>query len=296
MSIRMVIAAGVLAASYASAQDTTCTSLRTMLTVPGKDMQSFVPRLSSGDIHIKLGKEEIKDASITPRSTPLNIAIVLDVGASHNKATWTVAQEALRRLVSVFPANTKSSLVTFDDMVNQQLTLTSRRESVNGALMATAPSKGKESEKTIDQAITAGVSSLGTANLGDVEVLVTARDRGETRQYGAALQALAAAGVRLFVISFDHSALPGMPPVPIFISDNRPTPLGALARLSGGAGIVAANGAEAEGLAKATMGAIGDIYDLTAQLTRAITKPEPVKIDVKGHTTTFYPAFVGSCR
>jgi hypothetical protein len=296
MRIRTSIVAFILAASFATAQDTTCTALRTMLTVPGKEMQSFVPRLTSGDLHIKLGKEEIKNASIAPRSTPLNIAIVVDVGASHNKATWTVAQEALRRLISLFPADATISLVTFDDRVNQQLALTPNRESINGALMAIAPSKGKESEETIGQAITAGVSSLGTATLGDVEVLVTARDRGEPDKYRAALQALAAAGVRLFVISFDHSELPGMFPVPIFISTNRPTPLGAVARLSGGIGIVAATGAEPEGLAKATVGAIGDAYDLTAQLSRATNKPEPLKIDVKGHATVFYPAFSSPCR
>jgi len=259
-------------------------------------MQSFAPRLTSGDLHIKLGKEEIKNASIVPRSTPLNIAIVGDVGASHNKTTWTVTQEALRRLISLFPADTRVSLVTFDDRVNQQLALTPNRESINGALMAIAQSKGKESEETIGQAITAGVSSLGTANLGDVEVLVTARDRGEPDKYRAALQALAAAGVRLFVISFDRSGLPGTPPGPMSISINRPTPLGAIARFSGGVGIVAANGVEAEGLAKGTVGTIGDVYGLTAQLGRAIAKPESLKIDVKGRVMVFYPAFSPPCR
>jgi hypothetical protein len=291
-----LMVAVTLMATFAAAQDTTCTSLRTMLTVPGKEMQSFVTRLTSTDIHVKLGNQEIKDVSIKSVSTPLKIAIVVDIGSSHNKSTWTLTEEALRRLMATFPAGTKVSLVMFDDRISQELPLTSQQEAINRTLMAIEPSKGKESGKTTDEAIAAGVSSLETADLGDAEVLVTARDRGEPEKYRAAQQALADAGVRLFVISFDHSKLPGGFPVPIFISLNRPTPLGALARLSGGIGIVAANGAEAEGLAKATVGAIRDVYDLTAQLTRAIDNPKPLKIDVKGHATVFYPAFSPPCR
>ena len=276
-------------------QSVDCLGRSTVITVVGrrdKDQASPIGSLSSEDLRAKVGGKSVAIESVAPRSKPLRVSIVLDIGSGQRKLTW----DATRLMIHNFPAHflegTEFSLVAFDDRVEQKASLQRGTHALDEFLDALLPSKTKESKTGLYEGLAAGIRTFGTPQLGDTVFLVTAwEDAGNSDEQKATVQWLSAAGIRLFGISFDSSRLPRVAPTGTFVSLTSFTPIEAAARMSGGLWIrSSASGPALDMLPKASASVMADFYTLGLKLEQPVDKAEEMRIElVKGGKISLKP-------
>jgi hypothetical protein len=281
----LLLFAAVLVGLPAHSQSGECLSRSIVVTVAsprGRSGESPVISLAPPDLHIKAAGKDVSIESVVSPSNPLRVAIILDVGSSQTKSTWDTTVLAMRTFPRQFPDDTEFSLLTFDDKVHATIPFKQGPHVLDESLTLLSPSKNKESEDALYDALTAATGTFGAPQSGDSEFLITAWEGGaKSKRQATLVQSLSENGVRLFGASFDQSGLPGKLLSGFSVTATSFAAADAAARTSGGLWFRGSGTEAATDLLVRVVGAmIRDFYTIALKLAQPIVKPEKLSIEM----------------
>lgn len=285
-----------------------CLSRTTLIGVSGTNGEPS-KGLTAADFKVTVGGKAASVQSATPADRPPRVIILLDASSSHDQSTWVATQAVLDEFLAGFPEVADFTLLTFDDKV-QQVVHETNRAVLQGTLGEMFPSGKRESEAGLVEAVKKAGVSFDVYRQGDAEFLITTSDQihKETEQ---ALSQQRVAGIRLFGVSFDQSRLPEPLPFGANMKAESYSPLEVAAKASGGLWIwfdmsrqdATASLRSARAVGKGAAMLVRNYFTLDLRLTKPLTKPEKLKIELlKGprvdakDISTSYPQDLFPCQ
>jgi len=305
--IWVLMVVGFLAGTLHSENDM-CLARTTLVGVSGTNAEPS-EGLTAPDFKVTVGGKAVSVQSAMPADRPPRVILLVDASANHDQSTWAATQVLLDQFLAGFPGAGDFTLLTFDDRVQQVLHETDRA-ALQGKLAETFPSGKRESEAGLAEAVKKGSASFDGYRLGDAEFLITTSDQidKETEQV---LGQQRAAGTRLFGVSFGQSRRPDPIPFSVGMTVENYTRLEAAAKASGGRWTwFDASGQDptaslqrATAIGKRAAMLVRDYFTLNLQLTKRLTKPEKLKIELikspridAKDSSIFYPQELFPCQ
>jgi hypothetical protein len=238
--------------------------------------------LIPSNLHVKVGGRDTSVESVSAPSSTLRIAVLIDIGSRQDKATWEAANQLLHDFLAAVLGGTELSFFVFDDEAEQKAPFSKELRRVNEAIAGLQQAKKKESESGMYGALTAAVKAFGTPHPGDAIFIITGWEGKKNDQ--DAVDSVLNAGIRVFGVSFDASALPGKPPGGIYSTVVSYSPIDALARATGGLWARTAGKNSVSVLARSLALPISEYYSVVLRPVQPLNKREPLKVGLRGET------------
>jgi hypothetical protein len=210
--------------------------------------------------------------------------VLLDIGSRQGRATWEAANQLLHDFLAAVLGGTELSLFLFDDEAEQKALFGKEIHRLNEVIAGLQQAKKKESESGMYGALAAAVEAFGTPHPGDAIFVITGWE-GKKNDQGA-VDSVLNAGIRVFGVSFDASALPGKPPGGIYSTVVSYSPIDGLARATGGIWARTAGGNSVSVLARSLALPISEYYSVALSPAQPLNKREPLKVELRGEAVT----------
>jgi len=310
---RYVLSLIVLVASLQGhAQNDGCLSRSVVMTV-----RALPRKLANGrailiptDLRARVSDRDVPVESLVHSPNPFRVVIILDIGATQTRATWDTSLAMARALPNEVPDDTEFSLSVFDDKAQAPTSFKRGPHALDDSLASLSPTKNKESQGGLYDALNRGIDSFGGPHPGNSIFLITAWE-GDRKRDGldGLLRSLSENGARLFGVSFDQSVLPGKLTTDLYVMVTSFAAFDAASTTSGGLWLRGTGLGPIPSAIKGMGITMSDFYAVVLKLAQPIAQPEKLKLDLttegKAHlkekgdpadVKLFYPPELDPCR